>query len=142
MKKTSLLITLLTLLYLPLTQANWLTMGVLDEQGKPAGCFVISENPQSTIQLLYNSKMKLGKIKFKSKIKKGNQKVPFTSLKVEGNTIIFSKADKNTPKKIVKLFKRGRTATLKAKNGQKVRVNLTGFSRALKNCQIMMKNKR
>lgn len=141
-----LFIPLLTLLSLNLlfsaspAHANWLSIGVLNEKGKPAGCMLVSENKQATIQILYSSKMKLGKINFKSKVQSNKQKkVPFRALKVKKTLIQFNKADKNTPKKIVILFKKGRNATLVTKTGEKVAVSLIGFSRALKNCRLMMK---
>ncbi len=138
----SLLLSLLTLGLLfsaPPAQANWLSIGALNKKGKPAGCMLVSENKQATIQILYSPKMKLGKINFKSKVQDDNQKKePFKALKVKKVQFQFNKADKTTPKKIVKLFKKGRKAFLITKTGKQVPVSLIGFSRALKNCHYMM----
>lgn len=133
------LLTLSLLFSTPSVHANWLSIGVLNQNGKPAGCMLVSENKQATIQILYSPKMKLGKINFRSKIQNGEQKkIPFIALRIKKDRFQFNKADKNMPKKIVMAFKKGRKATLIAKTGEHASVSLIGFSRALKSCRYMM----
>ena len=121
-------------------QANWLSIGSLNKKGQPSACMLVFENKQATLQLIYDTQMKLKKINFKSKIQRGKQKEAFKALKL-GNTLIqFQQATSSTPKKIIQYFKKGRKATLITQTGKKVTINLIGFQRSLKNCQLMMNN--
>lgn len=125
------------------SSAVWMTTGILDNTGAPAACLVVEENKYATTRMLLNKDLEIAKLEFISKVinKEDQKPIPFKRIKIDNDAPIeFASATKDTPKEIVNLFKKKKTALLiTGVEKVDVPVSLTGFTRAYNACSFLMK---